>query len=38
MPDHIGRKTVALERNRLHEISSPSTACANIVGDLLAFA
>jgi hypothetical protein len=29
---------VALERNRLHEISSPPAAYAEFAGDLLAFA
>ena len=36
--DHISRKPVAFERNRLDEISSPTAAYADIAGDLLAFA
>ena len=35
---HVRRKAVALERNRLHETSSPSAAYADFAGDLLAFA
>ena len=38
MADNICRKPVTLERNRLHEISSPSVVYATNTGDLLSFA